>query len=180
MEEKATVDKIYRLQKSSSVDGELFIDFNETIWYPEVRKRTGEDVCLVVDNFSAHGNALPEFPGVEYISLPPNVTSVYQPMDMGIIMEIQKHARVDLLQQVVQSLENYSELREIGARQRDGMRGLKYPYPAHVLDTTQTLLRANEKLTKRTVVKRWLKAGILSPQYVQQLCNEISIDIPGS
>jgi len=50
---------------------------------PNVRSRTRSPVILVVDNCGAHPKI--ECDGVTICSLPPNVTSVHQPLDAGII-----------------------------------------------------------------------------------------------
>lgn len=143
------VKRCYANQSNSWMTGTLFDYYIRMIWYPEVRKRTSENVCLIIDNCSAHGAALPILEGVEYVALPPNVTSVYQPMDQGIIRAIKVHARADLLSQVIETMHNRDELRTLGYKQKEGMRGLKYAHAAHVLDAIQILHRSIKKLTAK-------------------------------
>lgn len=47
----------------------------------EVRKKMSDDACFILDNGSTHDKELPQFPGVQYILLLPNVTSECQALD---------------------------------------------------------------------------------------------------
>lgn len=70
-------------------------------WHSQVRKRTIYCVCLILDNGSAHGEALPTFPGVESIFFSPNVTSAYQPLDQGDLRKVKSVARNELLLRIM-------------------------------------------------------------------------------
>jgi len=157
--------------------GDLFHYYLTKVWYPEVRKKISQNVCVIVDNCNAHGTGLPPLQGVEYIPLPPNVTSLYQPMDQGIIRGIKSHARADLLRQVIKTLDSRAELRELGNKQRPGMTGLRYGHAAHMLDAFQIFNRAMEKITRKAVAHCWCKAGILSGSQTRIVCEGIGEQI---
>lgn len=79
---------------------------------------------MLLDNCAAHGDILHQLPGVEYLFLPPNVTSVYQPLDMGLLQSVKLNARRWILQKLIENVERYDELYELGTMQKPGMKGL--------------------------------------------------------
>ena len=165
--------KFYRSQSSSWMTGGLFDYYIRFIWYPEVRRRTSENVCLIVDNCSAHGAALPTLSGVEYIPLPPDVTSVYQPMDQGIFRALKANARADLLSQIVGAIDHRDELRALGYKQKPGMRGIQYAHDAHALDAIQILNRSIKIITAKTVVNCWIYSKFLTREQIKKCCDSI-------
>ena len=62
--------------------------FNEII-YPEVKKRTHEQVLFLLDNVPGYFDAL-ERDGVRDVFFPPNCTTWKQPCNMGIIAALKK------------------------------------------------------------------------------------------
>lgn len=63
-----------------------------------IRRRTLKPVLLILDNCGPHGTELEDPQGqVKVVFLPPNVTSVYQPMDAGVIAMVKKNYRYRLL-----------------------------------------------------------------------------------
>lgn len=77
-------------------------------WYSQVRKVTSDPVCLLIDSFSAHNDSLPQFEGAEYIFLlQPNVNSVFQPLDIGVLISLKKNARKVMLLRIIRNIENY-------------------------------------------------------------------------
>jgi len=167
------LNRCYRNHPNEWVTSDVFEEYLGILWYPEVRIRTGKPVCLIVDYCSAHGSSLLLLEGVEYITLPLNVASVNKLMNRGIIRTFKLHVRGDLLEQVVTTLQDRERLQILGDKQKNGMRGLKYEYPAHVLDAFQTINRAILKPTSKTVFNCWLKAGILDMRQLEMLCAAI-------
>ena len=153
--------------------GGLFEYYIRCIWYPEIWRRTRENVGLIVDNCSAHGAALPTRNGLECIPLPPNVTSVYQTMDQGIIRALKANARADLLSQILGAIDHRDELRALGYQQKPGMRGLQYAHGAHVLDAIQILNRNIRKITAKTVVNCWIHSKKLAREQINKFYNSI-------
>jgi hypothetical protein len=62
--------------------------FNE-VFYPEVKKRTGHHVLLLMDNASGHFEEF-ERDNIQIVFFPPNSTSWKQPCNMGIIAALKK------------------------------------------------------------------------------------------
>ena len=158
------------------MDDQTFDSFLK-FWYKEVSKTTGEDVYLIFDNCSAHGDNLPELPGVECIFLPPKVTSVYQPLDMGVLLALKNNSRKHILLKILSNLENYDELRALGSKQRQGARGIDYCYPVNLLDAIGVVWHAFEKLSAQHVSNCWLKAGIPSCRHATELCEETTSEL---
>lgn len=57
-------------------------------------------MCPILDKRSAHGDGLPQFPGVEYIFLPSKVTAVYQSLHMGVLVALKNKSRQNLLSKI--------------------------------------------------------------------------------
>ncbi len=70
---------------------------------------------------------------------------------------------------MVKNLENYDELRQLGAAPVAGMRGLDHAYPPNLLDAESLAYEAWDSLTQATVANCWLKANILPLQHATQL-----------
>ncbi|XP_033228933.1 tigger transposable element-derived protein 4-like [Belonocnema kinseyi] len=62
--------------------------------------RKKRKVLLFIDNCSAHG-LIPELRNIDVVFLPPNTTSVLQPMDQGIINSFKNHYRSILVRDVL-------------------------------------------------------------------------------
>lgn len=54
---------------------------------------------LFVDNFAAHLSS--EFSNVSVVFLPPNMTSVLQPMDTGVIKCLKEYFRIELARKLI-------------------------------------------------------------------------------
>ena len=65
-------------------------------------------VLLLVDNCPAH-SVIEGLKAVTVEYFPPNVTSVLQPLDQGIIRNFKMHYRQRVLQQMIQTLDNGAE-----------------------------------------------------------------------
>ena len=97
----------YRAQKKSWMNSELFEE-----WVKELDRKfgiEGRKIALVIDNCPAQ----PEVSGlkwVELIFLPPNTTSITQPMDQGVIRSLKAKYRSLAVKKQIQNLEKKSEL----------------------------------------------------------------------
>jgi len=96
-------------QPSSWMDGVIVKSWIETVFLPVVRVRTSQPVALISDNCGAHAEL--ECKHVEFISLPPNCTSVYQPLDLGIIACLKRRYKRRLLDLVVSAFKNTTRFR---------------------------------------------------------------------
>jgi len=63
--------------------------------------KKGKNVCLLLDNCSAHKIEDSALKCIELAYLPPNTTSSVQPLDQGIIKNFKHHYRRQMLQKIV-------------------------------------------------------------------------------
>ena len=87
----------YRANKRAWMTGAMF-----TEWITEHDKKFAKQkrkVAMVLDNCPAHPHVIPGLKAIKMVFLPPNTTSVTQPMDQGIIANLKHHYRSALLQQ---------------------------------------------------------------------------------
>ncbi|XP_067123781.1 jerky protein homolog-like [Centruroides vittatus] len=100
---------IYKNQKNSYMDTSSFIEWHDTVFIPEVKKhqlKTGNtgNVLLLIDNAPSHPSNISlerENRKFKVVYLPPNVTSVLQPMDQGFIESFKGYYRKALLRVVM-------------------------------------------------------------------------------
>ena len=99
-----------------------------------------------VDNCAAHPKSVNNIlTNIELCYLPPNVTSVAQPCDQGIIKVVKGHFRNGLVKFKIKAAKNNSESEEIS-----------------LLDSIKMLARIwNTKLSKQTISNCFKKAGFV-------------------
>lgn len=132
-----TIPVEYRANKSAWMTSELFAEHLK-IWDSELRKM-GRKVLLLVDNCPAH----PEVRDLKNIKLeffPPNVTSVLQPMDQGVIRSLKCHYRKKI---VLRLIEEDGEMPKV-----------------NVLDAIKFLDRAWEEVTQKTIYHAFKAGGL--------------------
>lgn len=97
----------YKNQKSAWMDAQLFETWFFQQFVPLVKKFLKESdlpqkAILLVDNAPSHPSIHSlESQGITVKFLPPNTTSVIQPMDQGIIVSFKRHYRKNLLQEIL-------------------------------------------------------------------------------
>ncbi|PXF47641.1 Jerky protein-like [Gracilariopsis chorda] len=71
------------------------------VFMPYVRRYTSKRVTLVMDNCGPHGTDVLDINGqVTIFTLPPNCTSLFQPMDMGVIATLKAKYKSKLLRKI--------------------------------------------------------------------------------
>jgi hypothetical protein len=97
--------------------------FNE-VFVPEIKRRTGRPVLLLMDNAPGHFDAF-ERDNIHVVFFPPNSTSWKQPCDMGIIAALKKQYKFLYLKDILDFYELDEQLkqqkRELGKRLRRGV-----------------------------------------------------------
>ena len=88
---------------------------------------------------------------VECFYFPPNTTSIYQPLDQGIIAVIKKRYKTRMLTQLVSAADNFDELQAQAEKIPNGRKGLSYGLLAHVLDAANLLKACWDELPASTV-----------------------------
>jgi len=85
----------YFSQPSAWMDADVFKSWFETVFLPAVRARTALSVDLISDNCGAHEEL--EITQDSLILVPPSCTSVYHPLDLGIIACLKRRYKRRLL-----------------------------------------------------------------------------------
>jgi hypothetical protein len=106
----------YLSQRNAWVDRDVYSTWWFDIFLPVVRSFTTEPVVLLMDNCSGHDMALTDPEGqVEVILFPPNCTSVYQPLDQGIISALKTLYKREMLAEFVEAYGKYEELQRLAS-----------------------------------------------------------------
>lgn len=111
----------YKNQKNSWMDTSIFIEWYDTVFIPEVKKHqrtTGNsgNVLLLIDNAPSHPSNLSlerENGKFKVVFLPPNITSVLQPMDQGVIESFKRYYRKELLRMVLIGTEHEKTILQV-------------------------------------------------------------------
>ncbi|XP_050340763.1 tigger transposable element-derived protein 1-like [Bactrocera neohumeralis] len=98
--------------KKAWVTSAIFTEWFQKHFIPEVRRYMKEKclefkVLLILDN--APGHPVLEHPNVQFCFLPPNTTSLIQPLDQGIIATFKTYYIRSSFHYVVEKLDNYEE-----------------------------------------------------------------------
>ncbi len=129
--------------------------FNE-VFLPEVKKRTGRRVLLLLDNAPGHFEAF-ECDNVRIVFFPPKCTSWKQPCDMGIIAALKKRFKYLYLKDVLDfyELDEEAKLRKKmqGWRLRRGDVGVAYGNPTHMLDAMNYVKEVWQSVSPSSIKK---------------------------
>jgi len=102
----------YEFNKKAWMTGHLFEK-----WLMKLDDRFTEEkrnVLFICDNCSAHNKEVQQkLKSIRLEFFPPNLTSILQPMDQGIIRTIKVHYRKSLISKVLESIENQQPLLKI-------------------------------------------------------------------
>jgi hypothetical protein len=105
----------------------------------------GRRILLLCDNASSHKHDPTRTPNLEVFYLPPNLTSLIQPMDAGIIRTFKS---------------NYRRLHSKFVLDRDAA-GLANPYKVNQLDAMRLSQNAWDEVSALTIQNCWRHTGIL-------------------
>ena len=96
---------MYYSQSNAWIDEKIFKHWFRNYFVPHVQQRTGEPVILIVDNCGGHDSEL-KCGNVSILSLPPNCTSVHQPMDQGLLEALKRRYKKKYMFEWFDALEN--------------------------------------------------------------------------
>lgn len=104
-----TLPVIYRSQKNQWMDAAIFTEWYKDIFIPSVKKHRKQNkkegkVLLIIDNAPTHPglDVLNKIDGnIQVMFLPPNVTSILQPMDQGVIEKMKRIYRKQMLRRLL-------------------------------------------------------------------------------
>lgn len=144
--------------------------------------KKNQKILLLMDNFSGHTPL--KLSHIEMMFLPPNTTSILQPLDLGIIRNFKYHYRVKLLKQKIANLEEGKGSLTINLYQ-----ALQLVYNSWKCVKSQTIENcfSHSKITKlRTTVDEvfddeiWQEFSQIPGENVGNLTFEEYIDIDAS
>ena len=139
-------------QKKAWMDKNIYKHWWSNIFLPCIRQFTNKKVALLMDSCSGHDKTCTDPLGqVECFYFPPNTTSIYQPLDQGIIAVIKKRYKTRMLTQLVSAADNFDELQAQAEKIPNGRKGLSYGLLAHVLDAANLLKACWDELPASTV-----------------------------
>ena len=154
--------------------------FNEII-YPEVKKRTHEQVLFLLDNVPGYFDAL-ERDGVRDVFFPPNCTTWKQPCNMGIIAALKKQYKylylIDVLDHYELGEDIKTQIQNQTKRLQRGSAGVLYGHPAHLLDAATYVKQAWDDISSATIKNAFSKAEIMEMESSisnepDMLCKEV-------
>ena len=166
----------------------------DEVFLPAVRNSTQGPVALIVDGFSGHDNSCNDPLGqVKVFKFPPNVTSIYQPLDQGIIAALKVGYKSRLLGRLVEIADRYDELQVLAKHLPAGHAGLQYGCQPHVRDAIMLLKEAWDSISPSTIAACWVHSKCLSvtetarvasdccsynsklePMTIEAMCNKLS------
>lgn len=106
---------IYRSNRKAWMTAESFTDWYKNFFLGDAKKKCKArnvdfKVLLIVDNAPSHPDFSEINPNVKVIFLPPNTTSLLQPMDMGVISIAKTNYKYELLESALRAAEKSSKL----------------------------------------------------------------------
>ena len=121
----------YFNQNKAWMDKETCWKWFREVFVPEVRRRTGRRVLLIMDNAPGHFEAFEE-DNIRVVFFPPNVMSWKQPWYQGIIAALKKRAKYLYLKDV---MEYYDEDKAQKEHKRAQAQLLEIPHIFLMLQT---------------------------------------------
>ena len=104
----------------------------------------GRKIALLIDNCPAHPS-VSDLTNVQLVFLPPNTTSVLQPIDQGVIRSLKAHYRGRVVRRLCRALDKMKTLPKIS-----------------ILQVIKILVSSWEAVSAQTIVNCFRKAGITS------------------
>ena len=148
----------YKNNSNAWMTGDIFQD-----WLVSFEADMAKEDCnivLVVDNCSAHPkHCADDLPHIKLVFLPPNVTSVIQPCDMGIIRNLKANYRRKVVSRVITHIESNCDVTVSSIAKSitilDAMHMLKTAWPgkmcgSHLLSTVSARQALSALLVKMT------------------------------
>ena len=129
---------VYESQKNAWVDRALAKSWFIKVFVPGKRKLLGsvEKAVLFWDNAKPHildQAVLDSYPEIVVMFLPPNLTSIYQPMDAGIIAALKRRYKYLLIERTSKLLGQWEQIRAAAEGKTSGTKGLGDGHLANML-----------------------------------------------
>ena len=103
-----------KLQKKSWMDSQIFDEWVRKL--DRTFRMEGRKIALLIDNCPVHPSAS-DLTNVQLVFLPPNTTSVLQPMDQGVIRSLKAHYQGRVVRRLCTALDKTKTLPKISILQ---------------------------------------------------------------
>lgn len=152
----------YASQSNSWVDRVVYKHWWYEIFLPAVRKWTNEPAALLVDNCSGHDPSCVDPLGqVSIFYFPPNVTSVYQPLDQGIIAAFKTNYKREMITKLVEAYAQGENIQEEARNAKRGRKGLRYGCSATLLDAGNIVKMCWDSMLPSSIAGCWRHSNCL-------------------
>ncbi|MFS1564416.1 MAG: hypothetical protein ACL7AX_13685 [Candidatus Arsenophonus phytopathogenicus] len=147
---KAALPVCYKAQKSAWMDSYLFKEWFVNEFVPKVKSYLKSNklpikAVLILDNAPTHPQELECDINIKLHFLPPNVTSLIQPMDQGVIESLKRRYRRKFLSEILERTE----------KNKTGL--ISALKTLNIKDVIYMLAAAFEEIPDKTFVKSWRK-----------------------
>ena len=132
----------YKSQKKSLMDSQIFEKWVRKL--DRTFQMEGRKIALLNDNCPAHPS-VPDLTNVQLVFLPPNTTSVFRPIDQGVIRSLKAHYRGRVVPRLCRALDKTKTLPKIP-----------------ILQAMKILVSSWEAVSAQAIVNCFRKAGITS------------------
>ncbi|XP_050299542.1 tigger transposable element-derived protein 6-like [Anthonomus grandis grandis] len=134
----------YRWNKKAWMTGELMAEWLNQ--FDEKMMREKREILLFLDNACCHPKDI-RLKNIKLIFLPPNCTSIVQPLDQGIIKGFKTFYRTIIIKKLLLAINTAESAQELARK-------------IHVLDAIYFINIAWDQVTKKTVQNCFIKSGI--------------------
>ena len=132
----------YKSQKKSWMDSQIFEKWVRKL--DQTFRMDERKIALLIDNCPAHPS-VSDLKNVQLVFLPPNTTSLLQPMDQCVIRSLKAHYRGRVVRRLCRALDKAKTLPKIS-----------------ILQAMKILVSSWEAVSAQTIVNCFRKAGITS------------------
>ena len=130
----------YKSQKKSWIDSQIFEESVHKL--DQTFRMEGRKIALLIDNCPAHPS-VSNLTNVQLVFLPPNTTSVLQPMNQGVIRRLKAHYRGRVIRRLCRALDKTKTLPKVS-----------------ILQAMKILPPSWKAVSAQTIVNCFRKAGI--------------------
>lgn len=117
-----------------------------------------------MDGFSRHDRGCIDPLGqVKCFYFPPNITSVYQTLDQGIIITLKTKYKAKVLEHLVGTANSFEQLQLLATYLPDGCAGLAYGNPPHISDAICIIKECWNSITHTAISACWKHSNCLPP-----------------
>nr|XP_042904211.1 tigger transposable element-derived protein 4-like [Parasteatoda tepidariorum] len=122
-------------------------------------RKEKRNIIIFVDNCAAHSKEN-KYTNIKLQFLPPNSTSVLQPMDQGVIKVFKQHYKMRLVKRMLEGLENTGELKKV-----------------NMLEAIELIVSAWELITPSAIANCFRKAGFSDGDTTEEYLLEAEYEI---